>query len=63
MAALRTQLVGRMDSLDERMTARMESLEHRLTATSEQLARRVVMWGSSMVLASAALAFAAGRFV
>src|SRR5919106_6746208 len=39
MTALRTELVGRMDSLDERMTARMESLEHRLTATSEQLAR------------------------
>jgi len=45
------------------LTGRMDSLEHRLTARMEQLARRLVMWMSSMVLASAALAFAAGRFV
>jgi hypothetical protein len=60
---LRGELVGRMDSLEERMTSRMESLEHRFTASSERLARRLVMWTASMVLASAALAFAAGRFV
>ena len=60
---LRGELVGRMDSLEERMNSRMENLEHRLTAGSERLARRLVMWTSSMVLASAALAFAAGRFV
>jgi hypothetical protein len=41
----------------------MESLEHRLAAKIEQSGRRLVMWTSSMVLASAALAFAAGRFV
>jgi hypothetical protein len=29
----------------------------------ESLARRVIMWTSSMVLATAAVAFAAGRFV
>jgi hypothetical protein len=29
----------------------------------EQSARRIVMWTSSMVLASAVVAFAAGRFV
>jgi hypothetical protein len=34
----------------------LESLEHRLTAKMEQLARRLVMWTSTMVLASAALA-------
>ena len=45
------------------LRADLESLEHRLTARMEQLARRLVMWTSSMVLASAALAFAAGRFV
>jgi hypothetical protein len=45
------------------LTSRMESLEHRLAAKIEQSGRRLVMWTSSMVLASAALAFAAGRFV
>lgn len=45
------------------LRADLESLEHRLTAKMEQLARRLVMWTSTMVLASAALAFAAGRFV
>ena len=34
-----------------------------LRAEMERLARRLIMWTSSMVLASAALAFAAGRFV
>jgi len=41
----------------------LEILEHRLTAKIEQSARRLVMWTSSMVVALAALAFAAGRFV
>jgi hypothetical protein len=41
----------------------LERLEHRLTAKMEQLARRLVMWTSTMVLASAALAFPAGRLV
>jgi hypothetical protein len=41
----------------------LESLEHRLTAKMEQLAGRLVMWTSTMVLAAAALAFAAGRLV
>jgi hypothetical protein len=40
-----------------------ENLEHRLTAKIEQSARGIVMWTSSMVVALAALAFAAGRFV
>jgi hypothetical protein len=52
LAALRTELVGRM-----------ESLEHRLTARFEQTARKLVMWTATMVLAGLALAFAAGRFV
>jgi hypothetical protein len=47
----------------EVLRADLESLEHRLTASMEQLARRLAMWTSSMVLASAALAFAAGRFI
>jgi hypothetical protein len=38
-----------------------ERLEGRLTAKIEQMGRRLVMWTSSMVLAGAALAFAAGR--
>ena len=41
----------------------LESLEHRLTARIERSARQLVIWTSSMVLASAARAFAAGRFV
>jgi hypothetical protein len=41
----------------------LENLEHRLTAKVEESARRLVMWTSSMVVALAALAFAAGRFV
>jgi hypothetical protein len=41
--------------------ADMVALEERLTARIEQMGRRIVMWTSSMVLASAALAFAAGR--
>jgi hypothetical protein len=45
------------------MVGRMEGLEHQLTAKIEQSARRLVMWTSSMVLASAALAFVAGRLV
>ena len=63
LRSLRSELVGRMDSLDQRLSSRMDGLEDRLTARMEQLARRLVMWMSSMVLASAALAFAAGRFV
>jgi hypothetical protein len=39
------------------------ALRNELVAKIEQSARRLVMWNSSMVLASAALAFAAGRFV
>ncbi|MGH2655904.1 MAG: hypothetical protein ACRDIZ_04290 [Actinomycetota bacterium] len=39
------------------------SLRSELITRVEQSARRIVMWTSSMVLASAALAFAAGRFV
>lgn len=40
----------------------LEALGHKLTAQMERLGRRLVMWTSSMVLAAAALAFAAGRF-
>jgi hypothetical protein len=52
IVSLRTELVGRI-----------ESLEHRLTASVERSLRKFVMWTASMVLASTALAFAAGRFV
>ena len=41
----------------------VEILRHDLRGEMESLARRVIMWTSSMVLATAALAFAAGRFV
>ncbi len=44
----------------------LQALEQRLTAEFraqvEQAGRRLVMWMSCMVLATAALAFAAGRF-
>jgi hypothetical protein len=41
----------------------LETLKHALRAEMESLARRSIMWTSSMVLATGALAFAAGRFV
>lgn len=63
MDSLDHRLTGSMDSLDQRLTSRMDSLEHRLTAKMERLGRTLVVWTSSMVLATAALAFAAGRFV
>ena len=45
------------------LQAEVAALRADLTAQMERLERRVVMWTSSMVLASAALAFAAGRIV
>lgn len=39
----------------------LEALRHELLAEMERLARRQVMWTSSIMLALAALAFAAGR--
>ncbi len=62
LQSLEHRLTADMESLEYRLKADMESLEYRLTATMERLARRLVMWTSSMVLAAAALAFAAGRF-
>jgi hypothetical protein len=43
------------------LRSEIATLEERLSAKIEQMARRLVMWTSSMVLASAAIAFAAGR--
>ena len=37
-------------------------LADQLRAEIERMARRLIMWTSSMVLATGALAFAAGRF-
>ena len=45
------------------MHQQIEALRRDLRGDMESLARRVIMWTSSMVLATAALAFAAGRFV
>jgi hypothetical protein len=45
------------------MHEQIEALRRELHGDMESLARRVIMWTSSMVLATAALAFAAGRFV
>ena len=45
------------------MYQQIEALRRELHGDMESLARRVIMWTSSMVLATAALAFAAGRFV
>lgn len=55
--ATKGELKGEVAALRSEMMA----LEERLTAKIEQMGRRIVMWTSSMVLASAALAFAAGR--
>ena len=45
------------------MHQEIEALRRELHGDMESLASRVIMWTSSMVLATAALAFAAGRFV
>jgi hypothetical protein len=45
------------------MHQQVEALRRDLRADMESLARRIIMWTSSTVLATAALAFAAGRFV
>lgn len=45
------------------MHQQIEALRRELRGDMESLARRVILWTSSMVLATAALAFAAGRFV
>ena len=47
-----------LDSLEQRLKAEIQGLR----ADTESLARRLIMWTSSMVLAAAALGFAAGRF-
>jgi broad-specificity NMP kinase len=41
----------------------VQALRNELHADMERLARRVIMWTSTMMVALAALAFAAGRFV
>jgi hypothetical protein len=41
----------------------LEGLRHDLHADMERLTRRLIMWTSSMILATGGLAFAAGRFV
>jgi hypothetical protein len=56
------RLAADVQGLDHRMKADLQSLEYRLTGAMERMARRLVMWTSSMVLAAAALAFAAGKF-
>lgn len=43
--------------------AEHEAIRHELHADMERLARRVIMWTSTLMVALAALAFAAGRFV
>jgi hypothetical protein len=69
VAALRADLEAHrsatkadMDALRGELIGRMDVLEHRLTARMERFGRQLVMWGSSMVLATGAFAFAAGRF-
>jgi hypothetical protein len=60
-----SQLVTRDNLLATRDDLRlaMDALRHELHADMERLARRVIMWTSTMMVAVAALAFAAGRFV
>jgi hypothetical protein len=41
----------------------IDSLRHELHADFERLGTRLIMWMSTMLVALAALAFAAGRFV
>jgi hypothetical protein len=53
-----SQLVTKDD-----LRSSIDSLRHELHADMERLARRVIMWTSTLMVALAALAFAAGRFV
>jgi hypothetical protein len=59
MGSLRQELKGEMAGLKQELRGEMAGLR----ADMESLARRVIMWTSSMVLATGGLAFAAGRFV
>jgi hypothetical protein len=45
------------------LRSEMQALRYELHADMERLFRRVIMWTSTMVLATGALAFAAGTFV
>jgi hypothetical protein len=52
-----------IEALRMEMKQDIAGLRRELRGDMESLARQVIMWTSSMVLATAALAFAAGRFV
>lgn len=58
MSAPATNLATRQDLLTLR-----NDLTNELRAEIERSARRVIMWTSSMVVATAGLAFAAGKFI
>jgi hypothetical protein len=65
MESLKQELKGDMASLKGEMASLKQELKGdmaSLKAEMESLARRVIMWTSSMVLATGGLAFAAGRF-
>jgi hypothetical protein len=61
MAHLPPSGYGQLVTKDD-LNGGLGSLKGELRAEMERLARRLIMWTSSMVLAAAALAFAAGRF-
>ena len=52
-----------IEALRMEIKQEIAGLRGELRGDMEGLARRVIMWTSSMVLATAAVAFAAGRFV
>jgi hypothetical protein len=57
MAHLPPATYGELATKDD-----LARLADQLRAEIERMARRLIMWTSSMVLATGALAFAAGRF-
>jgi hypothetical protein len=61
--ATKADLAALEERLTQRLDGKVDSLELRLSARIDRSARALVMWTSGMVLATGALAFAAGRFV
>jgi hypothetical protein len=61
--ATKQDMHQQIEALRMEMKQDIAGLRRELRGDMESLARRVIMWTSSMVLATVALAFAAGRFV
>ena len=63
MEAMGSELRTEMGALGTNLRTEIRATESQLRAEMERMSRRLIMWTSSSLLASAALAFAAGRLV